>query len=182
MAWQWKGQGQGGLIETTKQCHGIRSVRSTRDRIRAYQLPCICPPTIFLLPRSSSPLSDIAPHVIVARVRLLVERLLGLGPAGSFKVSCFGRAGRWMVSSVGTLHLWMQDATYWAALPFSPGLEMRSPPSSTGISRLSPAPEAAEPTLMVLPGKRSVTLVSTPESVAGEVLVGNLGEEARWVT
>lgn len=57
-------------------------------------------------------------------------------------------------------------STYWPDPPFSPGLEIKSPPSSTGISRLSPAPEAAEPTVMVLPGNLFVTLVSTPDSVA----------------
>ena len=57
-------------------------------------------------------------------------------------------------------------STYWPDPPFSPGFEIKSPPSSTGISRLSPAPDAAEPTFMVLPGNFSVTLVSTPDSVA----------------
>lgn len=66
--------------------------------------------------------------------------------------------------------------TYWPDPPFSPGLEIRSPPSSTGISRLSPAPDAAEPTVMVLPGNLSVTLVSTPDSVAGRF---QLSEEGR---
>lgn len=32
-----------------------------------------------------------------------------------------------------------------------------SPPSSAGISRLPPAPDAAEPTLTVLPGNLAVT-------------------------
>ena len=41
-----------------------------------------------------------------------------------------------------------------------------SPPSSTGISRLSPAPEAAEPVVRVLPGNLLVTDSSTPDSVA----------------
>ena len=70
------------------------------------------------------------------------------------------------------------DSTYWPDPPFSPGLEIISPPSSTGISRLSPAPEAAEPTLIVLPGNLFVTLVSTPDSVAerGEVLAGCAGK------
>ena len=68
-------------------------------------------------------------------------------------------------------------STYWPDPPFSPGLEIISPPSSTGISRLSPAPEAAEPTLIVLPGNLFVTLVSTPDSVAGrEVSAGCAGE------
>lgn len=43
------------------------------------------------------------------------------------------------------------------------------PPSSTGISRLSPAPEAEEPTLTVEPGNFCVTDVSTPDSFAVEV-------------
>ena len=68
-------------------------------------------------------------------------------------------------------------STYWPDPPFSPGLEIISPPSSTGISRLSPAPEAAEPTLIVLPGNLFVTLVSTPDSVAGrEALAVCAGE------
>ena len=68
-------------------------------------------------------------------------------------------------------------STYWPDPPFSPGLEIISPPSSTGISRLSPAPEAAEPTLIVLPGNLFVTSVFTPDSVAeGEVLARCAGE------
>ena len=51
---------------------------------------------------------------------------------------------------------------------------MMSPPSSTGISRLSPAPEADEPTLTVLPGNLVVTFVSTPDSFA---ILGSAGEE-----
>ena len=41
-----------------------------------------------------------------------------------------------------------------------------SPPSSTGISRLSPAPEAADPEMAVDPGNLLVTDSSIPESVA----------------
>ena len=75
----------------------------------------------------------------------------------------------------------MYGLTYWPDPPFSPGLEIKSPPSSTGISRLSPAPEAAEPTLIVLPGNLFVTLVSTPDSVAErEVLAGCAGEGRCW--
>ena len=67
----------------------------------------------------------------------------------------------------------MDGSTHWPDPPFSPGLEIISPPSSTGISR----PEAAEPTLIVLPGNLFVTLVSTPDSVAGrEVLAGCAGD------
>lgn len=46
-----------------------------------------------------------------------------------------------------------------------------SPPSSTGISRLSPAPEAAEPTTTALPGNLEVAPASTPDSRAGEDLI-----------
>ena len=57
--------------------------------------------------------------------------------------------------------------------PFSPGFEIRSPPSSTGISRLSPAPDAAEPTLTSAPGNLLLTDWSTPDSVAvGGVVSG----------
>ena len=71
----------------------------------------------------------------------------------------------------------MKKKTHCPDPPFSPGLEIKSPPSSTGISRLSPAPEAAEPTFIVLPGNFSVTEVSTPDSVAarvGVLLVGGI--------
>ena len=74
------------------------------------------------------------------------------------------------------------EVTHCPDPPFSPGLEIKSPPSSTGISRLSPAPDAAEPTLMVLPGNFSVTLVSTPDSVARRCELGDeveRGERAR---
>jgi hypothetical protein len=50
--------------------------------------------------------------------------------------------------------------------PVFPDLVMRSPPSSIGISRLSPAPEAAEPTFTLPPGNLSAALVSMPDSVA----------------
>lgn len=50
-------------------------------------------------------------------------------------------------------------------MTYSPELVM-PPPSSTGISRLSPAPDAAEPIWTVLPGNLVVTLASTPDSVA----------------
>lgn len=104
-------------------------------------------------------------HIVIARVRLLVDRLLRLRSSGSLEVSCFRWAGQESVLSQ-TLHN-PGGLSYWPDPPFSPGLEIRSPPSSTGISRLSPAPDAAEPTLMVLPGNLLVTLVSTPDSVAG---------------
>lgn len=43
---------------------------------------------------------------------------------------------------------------------------------------MSPAPEAAEPTFTVLPGNLLVTLVSTPDSDAGNLLDDG-GEEAK---
>ena len=95
------------------------------------------------------------------------------GPPGPSKSRALvGLGGEEVSLCLSRIHSFIhsREATYWPEPPFSPGLEIRSPPSSTGISRLSPAPEAAEPTLMVLPGNFSVTLVSTPESVAGGVV------------
>ena len=53
----------------------------------------------------------------------------------------------------------MEHTTYFPSL-------LISPPSSTGISRLSPAPEAADPVVIVLPGNLLVTDSSIPDSVA----------------
>lgn len=117
-------------------------------------------------PLRFGPLPHIVPHIVVTRVCLLVYRLLRLRSSWSFEISCFGGAGHELAMSVFDRILEPVASTDWPDPPFSPGLEIKSPPSSTGISRLSPAPEAAEPTVMVLPGNLFVTLVSTPDSVA----------------
>lgn len=121
-----------------------------------------------LRPLRFSPLPHVIPHIVITRVFLLVYRLLRLRSSWPFEISCFGWAGHESATSVPNTSLEPVVSTYWPEPPFSPGLEIRSPPSSTGISRLSPAPEAAEPTVMVLPGNLLVTLVSMPDSVAGK--------------
>lgn len=49
---------------------------------------------------------------------------------------------------------------------YCPVARLMSPPSSTGISRLSPAPDAAEPTVTSLPGNFLTADSSIPDSTA----------------
>lgn len=112
---------------------------------------------------SLAPLPNIAPHVIITPLCLLIQRLLCLRSTLSFKIFCFC----W---TIGCQHLHppsQNDPATYRAFPCLPPASMtKSPPSSKGISRLSPAPEAAEPTLTVDPGNLLVTFVSTPDSFA----------------
>ena len=112
-------------------------------------------------------LSHIALHIIVGRVGLLVHLLLRLRSSWAFKIARF----RWSSDLSEARHfIVLQSRLDYRAHrpdpPFSPGLEIMSPPSSTGISRLSPAPEAEEPTFTPPPGYFVVALVSTPDSLA----------------
>jgi len=124
------------------------------------------PPNLTVFPT----LPNIPPNIIIPRIRLLIQPLLRLRTALSLEISRFRHAFHVHISASAP-HLSytiFQKGTWWAThrpLP-SPVLFIRSPPSSTGISRLSPAPEAAEPTFTVLPGNFEVTDSSTPDSLA----------------
>lgn len=124
---------------------------------------------LFLRSPCLTTLSHILSYVVVAWILLFVNLFFGLRPTFTLKISCLGRAipafsifQVRLFSFVPSIILSNQEAmgdTHRPALS-------TSPPSSTGISRLSPAPDAAEPTLMVLPGNFVVTDSSTPDSIA----------------
>lgn len=110
-------------------------------------------------------LSDIALHIIVARVRLCVQRRLVFRSSLTLKIPCFCRPG---TKSALTLYKRNpQDSPRYEICErqtYRPVALLMSPPSSRGISRLSPAPDAAEPTVTVEPGNLVVAASLMPES------------------
>ena len=117
-------------------------------------------------------LSDIALHIIAARVRLCVQCSLVFWSSLAFKVPCFCRPATKISFRASEKHIPQcsprGDQTY------RPVALLMSPPSSTGISRLSPAPDAAEPTVTVEPGNLFVAASLMPESEAMRWLVNVL--------
>jgi len=119
------------------------------------------------------PLSDIALHVVAARVRLCVRRRLVFRSSLALKIPCFCRPA---TKSAIELQI---NVVPQRSLPneicegqtYRPVALLISPPSSKGISRLSPAPDAAEPTVTVEPGNLVVAASLMPESWAVRCLV-----------
>ena len=61
-----------------------------------FPLPSHAPPTTSFLPRGPDrvgALPEKSPHIVVAWIRLLIDRSLGLRSSWSLEVSRFGRAG-----------------------------------------------------------------------------------------
>lgn len=110
-------------------------------------------------------LSDIALHIIAARVRLCVQRRFVFRSSLALKIPCFCRPGTKSAPALYKRN--PQNSPRYEigkGHTYRPVALLMSPPSSKGISRLSPAPDAAEPTVTVEPGNLVVTASLTPES------------------
>lgn len=103
-----------------------------------------------------SSIPDIASNIIVSRSLYLVECLFRFWSSSPLEVTRFG----------GTVH---ESALYYSMWFYGHAhvpLLLISPPSSTGISRLSPAPDAADPIFTSPPGYLFTAASSMPDSVA----------------
>ena len=138
-----------------------------------YQLNCASCATLARLlntivswPSRLASLPNIAQDIIISWVSLFVQLLLRLWSTLSFKVPCLGWPSKRKHQNCST-NSSNSISTYWPSF-------LMSPPSSGGISRLSPAPDAAEPDTAVLPGNFDVADSSIPDSVAGMMIQHNI--------
>lgn len=97
--------------------------------------------------------------IVATALLLSLERSLCFWASRAFKVACLERSK----------HVISQTKTLVIQTTHCPVAALTPPPSEAGISRLSPAPDAAEPTVTELPRNLFVAAVSTPDSFASEI-------------
>ena len=96
-------------------------------------------------PNRVASLSNVAPHVVVASLRVGVRGRFVLWSAEAFEVGGFGGSGgERQPSSAGEKGDWGWGR-WRERMSYRPVEGFTSPPSDKGISRLLPAPDAAEP-------------------------------------